>query len=414
MPIKDLFKTAFTALRVNLTRSRLTVLGVVIGVAAIMMVASIGESAQSLIIGQIQSFGTRVISVTPGREPAGPSDFAALYSESLKVGDYEALKRPGAIPGLTDITPLVVGSYTVEFEEESTLGSTAGATPFVQSMMNLELAEGSFFTEVDVDARSRVVVLGHNVAEDLFGEDQATEGVGKNIRVKDQTFRVIGVLEGGGAGFVNFDGYILTPWTTAQTYLTGTDYFNEIDLEVESEEIIPRVVADIELLLRERHGIDDPEKDDFAVNTIAEAADIVGEVTGIVTALISAVAAISLIVGGIGIMNIMLASVAERTKEIGLRKAIGATNRDIRNQFLLEATILTVLGGAIGIAVAIFFGIIAAIVLTNMLGLQWDYVFPLQATIIGVTVSIATGVIFGWLPARHAARMDPVEALRYE
>ena len=412
MPLRDLIKTAYTALRVNLTRSRLTVLGVVIGVAAIMMVASIGESAQSLIIGQIQQFGTNIISITPGRAPQGPSDFASLFSESLKVDDYEALRRPGAIPGIEDITPIVAGNYTIEARDESTQASTAGAEPYLQIMMDVDLQHGVFFTEEDVLGRSRVVVLGYDLAEDLFGE--VSQATGETIRIKDQAFRVIGVLEGGGVGFANFDNYAILPWTTAHTYLSGSNHFNEIDIAVESVDIIPRVVADIEQLLRDRHGITDPEKDDFAVHTIAEAADIVGEVTGIVTALISAVAAISLVVGGIGIMNIMLASVAERTKEIGLRKAIGATNKDIRNQFLLEATILTVLGGAIGIAVAIIFGIIAAIVLTQLLGLQWDYVFPIQATIIGVSVSIATGLIFGWLPARRASRMDPVDALRYE
>jgi len=412
MPLRDLIATAVTALKVNLTRSRLTVLGVVIGVAAIMMVASIGESAQSLIISQIQSFGTRVISIAPGREPSGPSDFASIFSESLKTGDLEALRRPGAVPGITNITPIVAGSYVMEAGNESTSATTAGSAPFIQTMMNLELHDGQFFTDDDVAALSRVVVLGQDVAKDLFGE--ASQATGQTIRVKDQSFRVIGVLEGGGAGFANFDSYALLPWTTAHAYLSGTSHFTEIDIEVESEEIIPRVVADVEILLRQRHGITDPEKDDFYVNTIAEATEIVSQVTGIVTALISAVAAISLVVGGIGIMNIMLASVAERTREIGLRKAIGATNRDIRNQFLIEAIILTVLGGIIGIIVAIIFGIIAAIVLTNYVGLAWDYIFPIVPTIIGVTVSIATGLIFGLLPARKASHMDPVEALRYE
>src|SRR3989344_1753630 len=412
MPLRDLIATAVTALKVNLTRSRLTVLGVVIGVAAIMMVASIGESAQSLIISQIQSFVTRVISIAPGREPSGPSDFASIFSESLKTGDLEALRRPGAVPGITNITPIVAGSYVMEAGNESTSATTAGSAPFIQTMMNLELHDGQFFTDDDVAALSRVVVLGQDVAKDLFGE--ASQATGQTIRVKDQSFRVIGVLEGGGAGFANFDSYALLPWTTAHAYLSGTSHFTEIDIEVESEEIIPRVVADVEILLRQRHGITDPEKDDFYVNTIAEATEIVSQVTGIVTALISAVAAISLVVGGIGIMNIMLASVAERTREIGLRKAIGATNRDIRNQFLIEAIILTVLGGIIGIIVAIIFGIIAAIVLTNYVGLAWDYIFPIVPTIIGVTVSIATGLIFGLLPARKASHMDPVEALRYE
>lgn len=412
MPLRDLIETALTALRANITRSRLTVLGVVIGVAAIMMVASIGESAQSLILTQIQQFGTNIISIAPGRSPRGPSDFGALFSESLTVGDLEALQRPGAIPGLLNATPFVAGSYKMEYRESSKQAQTAGASAYLQQMMNLDMQYGNFFTDEDVLARSRVVVLGPELAEDLFGE--ISQAVGENLRIKDQSFRVIGVLEGGGAGFANFDGNAMLPWTTAHTYLSGTSHFNEIDIEVESEDLIPRVVADVESLLRQRHNIDDPEKDDFSVHTVAEAADIISQVTGIITALISAVAAISLIVGGIGIMNIMLASVAERTKEIGLRKALGARNSDIRNQFLLEAIILTVLGGVIGVVFAIVFGIVAAVVLSGVLNLDWEYVFPIKATIIGVTVSIATGLIFGLLPARHAAKMDPVEALRYE
>lgn len=414
MAFKDLISTALHALRANMTRSRLTILGVVIGVTAIMLVASIGGSAEDLILGQIETFGTKFIGIEPGRKPSGPSDFTSFLSDSLSIRDLDDLKRSDLIPGITGVVPIVFGSYTIEAGSESVAAiSVMGTSPDASGLMNLEISDGRFINTSDVEANSRVVILGYDVTDDLFSLDQPS--VGKTVRIKGQTFRVIGTLEkSGAAGIFSTDNYTFVPWTAAQAYLTGTSHFMEIDVEVESEAIIPQVKADIERVLRENHGITDPDKDDFHLITADDATAMVGTITGIITALLGSVAAISLIVGGIGIMNIMLVSVSERTKEIGLRKAIGATNKDIRNQFLIEAIILTVLGGIIGVIIAIGLGILIAWGLTAFLGTEWNYIFPLEATIIGLVVSTVTGLVFGIFPARHAARMSPVDALRYE
>lgn len=414
MSFRDIIQTAFHALRANTTRSRLTILGVVIGVVAIMMVASIGQSAEALILGQIETFGTKFIGIEPGRKPSGPSDFATFFTDSLTVRDLEDLQRPNLIPGITSVVPIVFGSYTMEADNTSlTSVSVVGTTPAAQGLMNMELAEGRFVQDPDIEASTRVVVLGYELHEDLFEGGQS--GVGRDIRIKGQAFRVIGRLEeSGAAGIFSTDAWAVSPWTATQSYLTGTNHFQEIDVEVESEEIIPRVKADIEQVLRQNHGITDPDKDDFHLVTADDAIATVGAITGIITALLGSVAAISLIVGGIGIMNIMLVSVSERTKEIGLRMAIGATGKDIRNQFLIEAIILTMLGGIIGIIAAIGLGILAAWGFSVALGTQWDYVFPFDAMIIGLVVSTLTGLVFGYFPARRAARMNPVDALRYE
>lgn len=414
MSFRDLIETALHALRSNMTRSRLTILGVVIGVVAIMMVASIGQSAEDLILGQIETFGTKLIGIEPGRKPSGPSDFASFFTDSLTVRDLRDLERPDLIPGITSVTPIVFGSYTIEAESIS-LSSTSivGSSSSAQSLMNMEVAEGRFITTSDIETKARLVVLGYELHKELFEGGQS--GVGRDIRIKGQIYLVVGRLEKSGAvGIFSTDDWAVVPWTSAQAYLTGTNHFQEIDVNVESEEIIPRVKADIERVLRENHGITDPDKDDFHLVTADDAAAVVGTITGIITALLGSVAAISLIVGGVGIMNIMLVSVTERTKEIGLRKAIGATNRDIRNQFLIEAIILTMLGGAIGILVAIGLGILSAWAFTAYLGTQWNYIFPFKAMVIGLVVSTITGLVFGIFPARRAARLSPVDALRYE
>jgi len=371
-------------------------------------------SAEDLILGQIETFGTKFIGIEPGRKPSGPSDFSTFFADSLTIRDLKDLQKPGLIPGITSTIPIAFGSYTLEAESTSLAGTQVlGTSEFAQGLMNMELAEGRFINQQDIESNAKVMVLGFTLKEDLFSAEQP--GVGKTIRVKGQTFRIIGTLKkGGAAGIFSTDGFGVAPWTSTQTYLTGTKHFNEIDVEVESEAIIPRVKADIERVLRENHGITDPDKDDFHLITADDAVETVGAITGIITALLGSVAAISLIVGGIGIMNIMLVSVSERTKEIGLRKAVGATNKDIRNQFLIEAIILTVLGGIIGIIVAIGLGILIAWALTAYLGTEWNYIFPLEATIIGLVVSTITGLVFGIFPARHAARMSPVDALRYE
>lgn len=268
------------------------------------------------------------------------------------------------------------------------------------------------FTAADVKSKASVVVIGSKVRDKLFGTDPA---LGEKIKIKDNQFRVIGILPSKGqVSFFNFDEMVLVPYTVAQQYILGRKYFDRIIVSADSEENISRTVQDIKILLRSNHRIDDPEKDDFFVETQADIAERLRVVTNALTAFLVAVAAVSLFVGGVGIMNIMLVSVTERTREIGLRKAIGATERDILTQFLLEAVLLTGVGGIIGIILGALLSFGAATVLRVALNLDWSFNFPYGGALLGLVVSVGIGLIFGIYPARTAARKSPIEALRYE
>lgn len=268
------------------------------------------------------------------------------------------------------------------------------------------------FTEDDIKSRSDVIIIGANVKKELFGSSDA---LGEKIKIGNKKFKVVGILaKKGQVSFFDFDETAVVPYTTAQEYIFGIKYFHRLIIEADLEENVAQTVRDIEITLRNSHEITDPANDDFSVETQADLIARVSIVISVFTMFLLAVAAISLIVGGIGIMNIMLVSVTERTREIGLRKALGATNRDILAQFLLEAVILTASGGIVAIILGLFFSLIAAIVLSRVVMLDWAFVFPLSAIITGFTVSAAIGLIFGIYPARKAAKKHPIEALRYE
>jgi putative ABC transport system permease protein len=412
MKTKHILKTAFMGLTANKSRSLLTILGIVIGVMSVTLIVSISDGANGLILNQFQIFGSRTISISPGREPSGPSDFAEIFSDSLKKRELDALSNPNNVPNFENVYPDVIVPGGVVYESETYKATVLGAGEKVAEVLRLEVAEGIFFDDSDVAGRANVVVIGSKIREKAFG---LSDPIGKIIKIKNQNFRVIGVLSSkGNSLFFNIDELVLLPYTTAQTYLLGQDHFLEINGQAATEEDISQVVADIEVTLRELHNITDPAKDDFNVQTQEGAAQTVGVITGIMTALLASVAAISLVVGGIGIMNIMLVAVTERTREIGLRKALGATNRDIRNQFLAESVALTVSGGILGIFIgtSLSFGI--SLILSQTLGLAWPFTFPVGAALLGFFVSFTVGLVFGIYPARQAARKSPIEALRYE
>ncbi len=412
MKIDYIFKTAIRGLKTNRSRSALTILGIVIGITAVMMVMSLGEGAQNLILSQIQSMGSKTITIAPGRQPKGPTDMFSIFADSLKQKDLEALTKKSNVPHLAKVMPMVSGSETAAFGSETYRPTILGVTDLFAKIYDLYPAEGYLFSDEEVKSYADVVIIGVKVKDELFGNDEA---IGQKIKIKGKNFKVIGILPSKGqSSFLNFDDAAIIPYTTAQQYIFGIKYFHRLVVETDSEANVARTVEDIKITLRNSHGITDPEKDDFFVETSASIMETVSTIMNILTLFLAAVAAISLIVGGVGIMNIMLVSVAERTREIGLRKAVGATEKDILFQFLLEAVTLTALGGLIGIILGTLFSFLASLALNRFWNLDWAFAFPVQAALLGIGVSAMVGLIFGLYPARQASRKSPIEALRYE
>ncbi|MEK9166163.1 MAG: ABC transporter permease [Patescibacteria group bacterium] len=412
MTAKHVFAAALKGVEAHKSRSVLTILGIVIGITAIILVMSLGQGAQDAILAELRGIGSKTIVVIPGREPKGPSDFAQLFSDSLKERDLEAIRRKENVPTLRDVIPLVFGAETASYEGETYRPTIMGSSEHISELFLLDIVDGRFFTEDEVKSRADSIVLGSKVKTELFGESDA---LGKKIKIKGKNFRVIGIMPSKGqVSFFNFDDAALVPYTTAQQHIFGIKHFHRFIAEAETETDIKRTVRDLELTLRNMHGISNKEKKDFFIQTQEDLAASIGTITNVLTLLLVSIAAISLVVGGIGIMNIMLVSVTERTREIGLRKALGATDKDILQQFLTEAVILTAAGGIIGILLGALLSLGASFAIASFLGIEWNFSFPFFAVFIGITVSAAIGLIFGIYPARQASKKSPIEALRYE
>ncbi|OGH76762.1 MAG: hypothetical protein A2469_01905 [Candidatus Magasanikbacteria bacterium RIFOXYC2_FULL_40_16] len=414
MKIKQTFRVALASLKTNKLRSTLTILGIVIGITSIMIVMSVGNSAEKMILGEIGGMGPEIIVIRPGRQPKGPSDFAeTLLSNSLTVRDIEALSKKSNVPFLADIAPSVIVPGGVSYGGETYQGMNFGwSAEMMADMFDIIPEEGQFFTEDDIKQKASVAVIGSKVKKELFGDSDA---IGKNIKIKNRNFRVVATLEPKGqVSFFNVDEMILLPYSTAQSYLLGVDYYHEVIAMAETPELVEATVRDIEITLRESHSITDSSKDDFYIVTQEGMVEQITSIIGILTAFLSVVVAISLLVGGIGIMNIMFVSVTERTREIGLRKAIGATKKDILSQFLIEAVLLTGFGGFIGIVLGAILSFGASIGVGQALGSKMGFVFPWSAAAMGLAVSAFVGLVFGLVPAKKAANKDAIEALRYE
>jgi putative ABC transport system permease protein len=415
MNLKYTLKTAIKSLQTNKSRTMLTILGIVIGITAIMMVMSLGKGAQNLILGEIQSIGSTTIMVNPGRESKGFSPATALnllFNDSLKERERAALARKENVPYADEIDPMIAGSEVVLRNNLKYRAMIVGSSEATTDIFNMYPQEGVFFSADDVAARADVAVIGKRIKDELFDNENA---IGEKIKINGTNFRVIGILpDKGPSSLMNFNESVYIPYTTAQKYILGFKYFNHIIIKTESEQMIDRTVEDIKITLRNLHNITDPEKDDFHIETQADLVKTVSQVTNILTAFLAAVAAISLLVGGVGIMNIMLVSVTERTREIGLRKALGATKKDILTQFLLESITLTASGGLIGIIMGSSFSFLVSLALRKLYALNWTFSFPVIAALLGLGVASLVGLVFGIYPARQAASKSPIEALRYE
>lgn len=396
---------AFTALYANKLRSLLTMLGIIIGVGAVIAMVSIGMGVRSNVQASIASLGSNMLIVSPGSSNRGGPRGAAGSMQTLKYDDARAIQ--GKIRNIDFVSPSVSGSYQVVNGNQNWNTSVQGVTPEYMDIKSLTVGSGSFISTDNMNRRDRVAVIGATVAENLFGEENP---VGRNIRVNNQPFRVIGLLESKGQSSMgqDQDDVMIIPLTTAQERMLGITYVQSISVQVKDAAFMDQVQSDIETLLRQRHRIVGGKEDDFHVRNLTSLMETMTQTTTMITLLLGSVAGISLIVGGIGIMNIMMVSVTERTREIGIRKALGATFNNIMMQFLIESVVIGVIGGLIGIVAGCCLSYAIAAVGDFTTVITWLPIF------VSFTFSVGIGLLFGILPARKAARLDPIEALRYE
>jgi putative ABC transport system permease protein len=410
--LKQSILTSLASLKMNKGGSFLTMLGIIIGVASVIIIISIGAGAQSLIISEIETLGTDKIGVMPGKAEEGepPASIMGVTITSLTYEDALAIKDK--IPNVANVVAYNNETGSVSWRSNSYLTNIKGCNSSYPEVENGEVAEGRFFTSQEEKDLSRVAVLGSDVKKEVFG---ASRAVGQNIRIQGKMFQVVGVMEEvGTVAFQNYDDQILIPIKTMQKLITGVEHVNLIRVSVKNKEDLDFTKANIESLLRQRHDIKDPENDDFTVRTSAQAMDMVRTVTDSLKYFLAAMAALSLLVGGIGIMNIMLVNINERTREIGLRKAVGANNTHIIWQFLTETIILTLVGGILGILTGILLSFGVYLVMSRGLGYHWNFIITFPSILLGIGISALIGIIFGTYPARKASKLSPVEALRYE
>jgi putative ABC transport system permease protein len=409
MEIWEQFVESLGTLTLNKTRTGLAVLGVVIGIGSVIALVSLGQATQQTIQNQIESLGANLLTISPGSaQAAGGVRGGAGSRTTLTLDDAKAIAASLDLAvDIDSVSPEYQGRTQITTAGNNTNTQVVGVTPTYLSIHKISIASGNFITQMDQDSMTRVAVIGPQVVTDLFPD--SINPVGQTMRIKNQTFIVIGVtVSKGGSGFLNQDDIVLIPLSTAQKQVFGASYLTSIAMEAKSPEVMTDAQNQVGYFLLARHEISDPTKADFTIMSQQDILNTATATTGTFTSLLSGIAAISLLVGGIGIMNIMLVTVTERTREIGLRKALGAKKKTIITQFLVESIILTFSGGVIGVVL----GIVTSYVISRLLSSA--FVVTVSSVLLAFGVSAAIGIIFGWYPAQKASKLQPIEALRYE
>lgn len=396
-----IIKVSLRSLLANKLRSFLAMLGIIIGVSSVITMLAVGAGAQKQVLGQISSMGTDLLVIRPGQR--GMGGVSTGTQQTLKIEDAEAILD---VKSVKAVAPVVGGNIQVKYMNKNARTTLLGTSLTYFGMRNFEVEKGRRFTDEEAESLSRVLIVGSTTAENLFGTEDA---INQTIKVNGVNFTIVGVLKSkGDQGFFNPDDQAIMPYKTAMKQLLGIDFLREVDIQADEGADLKKLQKTITDLLRKRHRIQEEEPEDFNIRNQAEALETASNISNIFTLLLGGIAGISLLVGGIGIMNIMLVTVTERTKEIGIRKAIGAKEKDILRQFLIEAIVMTSSGG--------FIGILIGIGLSNLITLiaKFPTIVSVSSIIVSVSFSIAVGVFFGYYPAKRAAKLDPIEALRYE
>ena len=408
MDFQEITTEAITTLTLNKMRTGLAILGIIIGIGSVIALVSLGEASQKAVQNQIQSLGSNLLTVSPGsQQGASGVRQGAGSNQTLTYDDAQAILSSPDISQVANVSAELQRRAQVTAGRNNTNTQVMGVTPSYSDVRKVTIESGNFITQRDLDSLAKIAVIGPQVVSDLFGEGNIP--IGEYIRISGQSFKIVGItVAKGGTGFQNQDDIIYVPLTTAQKILFGVDYVSNISVEAKNENVMTEAQDQVGYLLLSRHHLNDPSQADFSIFSQSDILSTASSVTGTFTTLLSGIAAISLVVGGIGIMNIMLVTVTERTREIGLRKALGAKKKTILTQFLTESTILTGAGGIVGMLL----GITVSYLLSKTMSLPFT-ISP-EAIFLAIGVSAAIGIVFGMYPARKASNLQPIEALRYE
>jgi len=411
MFIKETIHLSITNLKAQKKRAFLTMLGIIIGISSIITITSVIGGAESLITNQIQSIGSNIIGVLPGKseENGPPAAVMGIVITTLKNEDTEAIKAK--VPHVVAATSYVSATEPIFWSNQNHIASIYGVSADYPILAEAELEAGYFFSDESVRGMENVAVIGSEIKDELFN---GNDPIGEKIKIKQNSFLIVGVMKPqGSSGFQNVDNMVFIPVTTAQKKILGINHIGFLRVKIDQEKNLTYAIEDIENLLRERHNIKDPAKDDFTARSTNDAQAALSTVTSALRFFLVAIVFISLLVGGIGIMNIMLAAVNQRIREIGLRKSVGASRKEIMVQFLTETLIISLCGAIIGIIIGLALSYLISIVV-NALDYDWDFIISWSAMIFSCLVSGLIGLIFGIFPAKKAASLDPITALRYE